>query len=379
VVNVSGPIEVPVPNEHPDDDLLADLAAEVLPDDLAERVQHHVMSCARCEGLLAEAEGIRSLLRQGQPEPMPTHVLARLERALIAARQEDESTDGSTDVTGRRSSGPATDMSETAETRPLTRLPIEGPARVEPGRRIARTGPATGRIAATGPLTGSITAGPKTGRLSRMSAPAQSARRQAMEEQRADRPSRLAPMLRVAAAVIVVLGIGGVALQLRGNGDASDEAGTAVAGRVTAAPILAPVQSSSTEYTKKALSRQVKTLIADSQQRQAQEGVQSRAAAGGDAATKDSDDSAASRESPSTLAAQGQQQLLRSPEALRACLTAIGEPEAQPLAVDLARYAGREAAIIVLAADGGGYDVWVVARDCRAGNDGTIDFVQVDS
>jgi hypothetical protein len=68
---------------------------------------------------------------------------------------------------------------------------------------------------------------------------------------------------------------------------------------------------------------------------------------------------------------------LRSPEALQECLNAIGAAKVQPVAVDLARYAGREAAIIVLPVEGGGYDVWVVARDCRAESDGTIDVVPV--
>jgi hypothetical protein len=81
---------------------------------------------------------------------------------------------------------------------------------------------------------------------------------------------------------------------------------------------------------------------------------------------------------PSPGASPGVQgQLLRSPKALQACLAAIGAAGVQPVAVDLAKYAGREAAIIVLPADGGGYDVWVVSRDCRPDNDGTIDVVNV--
>jgi hypothetical protein len=50
------------------------------------------------------------------------------------------------------------------------------------------------------------------------------------------------------------------------------------------------------------------------------------------------------------------------------------------VAIDLARYNKQEAAIIVLPADGGvGYDVWVVARNCQPGSDGTIDVVTVKS
>jgi hypothetical protein len=366
--------EVPTSNEHPDHDLLADLAAEVLPDDLAERVQAHVIGCQSCAALLAEAEGIRSLLRQLEPDPMPEEVLGRLERALVLARQEDEGTQaGQTGAIGVNRTGPI-------EVQPMgTRPPPTGSlptGSINTGRRIARSRPSG---ASSEPATGliSVVGSEKSpaSRLSRMSRPAQRARRQALEEQRADRPSRLGPLLKVAAAVLVVVGAGALTLQFTrgGSGGEFTSAGSAnsasggAAAEVKGAPVLAPVQSTNTNYNRNSLKSQINTLISSSQKFSASRDQQGTKRAS-DAATVAPRAAAASASPSGQL--QGQQ-LLRSPSALQACLTAIGADQ-PPVAIDLARYDGQEAAIIVLPADGGGYEVWVVARDCRPDNDGSI-------
>jgi len=62
------------------------------------------------------------------------------------------------------------------------------------------------------------------------------------------------------------------------------------------------------------------------------------------------------------------------PQRMVACLSALGEHDRQPVAVDLATYQGREAAVIVLTGQSGGYDVWVVARGCRPGAEGELAF-----
>jgi hypothetical protein len=363
LVNVSGPNQVPVPSEHPNNDLLADLAAEVLPDDLAGHVQEHVHGCATCSALLADAEGVRQMLLQVEPEEMPDDILARIEQALATARREDEAT-----MTGEGG----------GETRLLNRVPPLGAetGRPDPGRRIGRSGPATGRVPVAGPMTGSITTGPKTSRLNRMAAPAQSARRQAIEEQKADRPSRIAPLLpalRIAAAVLVVVGVGAATVQFTGVLDGSDSADTTAASGSAPTLLVAPVQSTDTKYTRRAMPEQVQSLLGNSRKLLSEGGAEAEQAQPR-AATDDAGASAkaASPSNQVTPDASAANQLLRSPEALKACLTALGVEDAQPEAVDLAKYGGREAAIIVVPATGAGYDVWVVARTCAPGSDGTI-------
>lgn len=362
---MSRPTQPSVPGEHPDHDLLADLAAEVLAEDLAGQVQDHVIGCQGCASLLAEAEGVRSLLRQGEPARMPADVLARLERAVVEARAEDQATAATQGVPVTR---PAADGLTDTSTRLMRPVGATG------ARRISRSAPATTAI----PTAGGA-ASPPTGRLSRMSSrPAESARRQAREEAKADRPSRLVPALWAAAAVVVLLGAGGLFMQLRGTGasDSSDSEAS-VASASGPPPVLAPVQATDTNYTRQGLSAQVQSLIQSSQALQAR--PQSRSAQDNSAGSAESTPGASAFDGKATQgAAEPPGQLLRSQDALRACLKDIGADQGQPVAVDLARYAGREAAVIVLPADGGGYEVWVVARDCRPGSDGALDVVHVD-
>jgi hypothetical protein len=179
-----------------------------------------------------------------------------------------------------------------------------------------------------------------------------------------------------AAAALIVIGGGGTALRMTTAGSddsAATSAGADSAGGSSSAEsaagadsgtgegaaalaALGPVLSTGTNYRKADLEKQVKALVTAS-----------------DKATVQADKAPGSRTSASPSGAD----LLRSPAALQACLAAIDAEGVRPIAVDLARYAGRDAALIVLPAVDGKYEVWAVARDCRADADGAIDVATV--
>lgn len=150
----------------------------------------------------------------------------------------------------------------------------------------------------------------------------------------------------LAAAAVVVFGAGGLLVktvpssggdtatsasadQLKDNGAASAEA-TPQAATV--------VRASGTAYTQASIVAQVGALLQ----------------AGG----------------PLTAVGAYDAQPLAAPAGLAGCLQALGA-STEPLAVDLATYDGAPVAVIVLATNDGGREVWVVARTCRPGADGT--------
>jgi hypothetical protein len=68
---------------------------------------------------------------------------------------------------------------------------------------------------------------------------------------------------------------------------------------------------------------------------------------------------------------------LATPAGVASCLSAIGAPQATPLLVDVARFEHRPAAVVVLPADDGGREIWVVSTTCRPGQDGTQYFTRL--
>lgn len=407
---------MPTTPDHPDDDLLADLAAEVLTPELTARVERHVIGCTRCADLLAGAEGVRALLRRSvEPEPIPRDVAARLDAALLSARLQDASTSddaapaaGDADSTatpapGTRRAARAPDTGEIRRRAAIIRPNSGSITRPAAGRATPATGvtPPTGTVPplpakdrADGPRTGSMAAraGRRAGaaaqvtRLRRKSGAPVRARRQALEEQRADERTglvaRYGGRLLPVAAGLVVIAAGGAALNASGIGPFGTEAPTAAQSDAATTserggggaldtgsapgvdggvPVLTSVLATDTDYTEVGLPDQTRRLVG--------------AARDGTAGQR----ALISPGAPSAAADSGKgNQSLRSADALRACLTELDAGNAQPVAVDLARYQGREAAVLVVPSVGGGYDVWVVARDCRPGAGGELAFTTVE-
>ena len=160
-------------------------------------------------------------------------------------------------------------------------------------------------------------------------------------------------LLGAAAAALLVVAAGGLLVQNlpSGGGDSAASGAGASSGAPengAPAPSLAArdvVVASGTAYTQADIAAQVSALLARR--------------------------SAADAYSPSR--AQG---LLTTGSGLTGCLRALGAG-APPLAVDLATYDGVPAAVFVLPASGGGREVWVVARTCQPGADGTLYYARL--
>jgi hypothetical protein len=178
-------------------------------------------------------------------------------------------------------------------------------------------------------------------------------------------PSRRTPWLAAAAAVIV-LGGGGAALVTQpwggAGGDTSagssasapQEAREDMSARASAA--AARVRSTGTDYERANLSVQVRRELL------------------GGGATPSGGPGRPFADDGSTPAGDTR---LASPGGLASCLSALGVDAGQVTAVDLARFEGQPAAIVVLGDPTGAHDVWVVGRGCRPGDDQTRYFVRL--
>jgi hypothetical protein len=512
---------------HPEDELLADLAADVLPIDVARQVEAHVIGCARCSQVLSSAESISALIRQAPPEAMPPQVRARLEQALASVQQGREpqpmprrsagpmgaaglpgavGVPGSAPLAGappRRGArtGPQPQSRQpqnpqppnpqhpnpqhpnpqsqnpwpqpnqpgqrpghpsqplrtngsgpTGPERPQVPPRAQPPARpqnpVQPERPAAaqahRPAELKGKGAPPAPNTSSYTvrplqpkrdggafpagdpttlqppvqdegpeseltqpvrkrrsrpAGPPPetsgmttlmrpvrdrppGKLTRMeSTQTVRVRRQALEEQKADEPSRwprISPQIAAAVVLVMALAGGVVFWQVHGGSGSNADSGSSASSAAGGTPMLATVEETGTKYKKSTLKNQVDTLV--SNRNKALSAPAASAAADSRTGTLSAQsDGESGTKSASSAAGEKDAELLTSPKALQACLKAIGQEGQQPVAVDLATYEDREAALIVLPGTNDGYDVWIVARTCQPGNDGTVAVVEVKS
>lgn len=388
------------PPEHPDADLLADLAADVLPTHQARAVEAHVMACARCSSVLTDAEQVRNLLLSDDPGPMPPDVLARIDQAL---QIEAAARDGMGDHPAPTAPNPVTGQTLPPQSAPRAAPPvrvispwedtttIEAFEAARKRQAAARKGVTEDRSGAGGPATttSGIAAPRSRGpRLTRPSRGPSRSRRDMRDEVRDVKAGRRGMVLAGAAGLVIMVGLGGyVVVTLLGDHEANTA--TSAASSVESAPKAAgvaggpPVVVTGTNYTGSNLKEQAKALVA----RIGEQGGQRAAAAPtADKVQPGAQSGAQPGLQPTALANSGDaaaaaaavgNDALRNPGTLSGCLNALRAGGRRPVAVDLARYEGRDAAVIVLNGANGGYEVWVVARDCRPGADGTITFLDL--
>ena len=422
-----------IPPEHPDDDLLADLAADVLPTHQARAVEAHVMTCPRCTALLTDAEQVRNLLLTDVPGSMPPDVLARIEQAL---QIEVSARDGSVEYPPPSSApipAPGYDLPQRPRVPPVqpqvrvvspwedtTTIEAFEAARKRQTAAARRSSPRSEQDGASGTSgspsgspsgstsgsTARSTSGSTARRTSGIGAPGNRgprltrpsrgpsrSRRDLREEVHDVKAGRRGVLLAGAAGVVVLLGLGGyVVTGLLGNHEANTASGSAssveAAGKAGDAAAGPPVLTTGTNYSQATLAQQAKTLVSSVSARGgafqgtgtatgaasgATTGTVPRAAvAGGGSVPAPTASSTAA-----ASAADTGDQSLRSPANLSGCLAALQAGGRRVVAVDLAKYDGRDAAIIVLDGANGGYEVWAVARDCRPGADGTITYLDI--
>lgn len=407
---------------HPDHDTLADLAADVLPEHEARVIEAHVIGCPRCAQLLADAEGIRRLLRTADPGPMPAQVWDRIAGALAAdaARGAEVHRGLSPEVAavaGGATHAPGTAMPSGADPWLTQEWPVEaarGPQHRSPrgpSIPVAAAAPMDAPTsqwerfveeaeATSGPLPGSAAtempdgvrmAGPATDShqlLPRRRTGSLRTRRDVRTEGTSHVAVRFGRPLAIAAGVLVLAGAGGLAvLRLPIGGDTSADTASGGAERAAASSaaegaFASVIRSTGTDYTTADLPVLAAQLAAAARQPAPAAGGASPLAASSSALVGPQ----SSRQGAVSAASGGGAQSdglgstaasLTDPGRLAECLDALEAGGQQPIAVDLARYEGRDAAIIVLAGRDGGYEVWAVGRDCGAGDARKFGYVPV--
>jgi hypothetical protein len=413
--------------EHPSAEQLADLAADELPADFGAVVETHVFECQQCYDLLAEAETMGQVLRNAPDPVMPDDVWNRLAGALAAAGEVTPAaaapapTDDEQWLTQTWPAVPAVGWTPQApEPQPSPPIVLDDAptsqwqvfvdeADDEVDARPRRIRAAEAAAAETGPNAPAdhVPRGREGSRLGRptMVVSRLRSRRDVREERRHASLERYGRPLGIAAGVVLAVGLGGVAFRgLAGVGASRSSMSAAGANPEAASGAAAQaleVVSTGTSYTKATITtaalKQAKTTLSlvtagggDAPAASASgshRDAGSAAAAGSLAAATGATEPRKSIGTPSPVpgaatraatAGDGSDQRLRDPAALQACLKELGvTPGTTPILVDLAKFDGRDAAVIVLAGRDGGYEVWAVARDCRTGAGGQLSYTSV--
>ncbi len=355
-----------MPGRHPDDDVLADLAADVLPPVDARAVEAHVMGCARCAALLEDAERVRALLLADDPGPVPPQVWQRIEAALGAEIASGALRADRADHAGP-AVRPAAPIDAVADTAAFQAF-VAGPdSAVRPSVAPLPPAPAEPAVGTAGwsedadPLDD-----PARWTAPRALRGGGSSRR----DSRTDGDRRRAPVLLAAAAAVVLVGVVGSVVRLTTGTDSSASFGPAPTGdgsTSSSAPEAAAaggtvVLRSGKAYTEKTLAQQAGSLLSTTSKFS-----QGRGAGG-----------SSKSQPPGPVATLSDATAdLTNPANLSACLTALNVSQDKLLAVDLATYEGREAAVLLLRSPDGGNEVWVVERTCSPGNEGALKYARL--
>jgi len=342
--------------QHPDDDLLADLAAEILPVEEAGGVEAHVRSCPTCLQVLSDTEVVRSALLQIPLDPMPDDVLRRM-RSVI--QLEVNTRDGQATSAVARPG-----RSEWEDTSEFTSV-YAAQKDASRGQRAAGSSESDG--------FGEPSDGPGVNLVQSDGAGRQrtsTVRRARGSENPKERSRPRGLWLSLAAGVVVIAAGGGLFLAGKfpfsgsqsptsaslGSAASDASGGTSlarvptVAAQSKPAGLLATVRlTSGTAYTKAAFEAQAKALLA--------------------ASTKPL---AAGRPLPS--AADGSP--LADNAGLAACIKAVQSSPANVLTVDFSTFEGAQAAIILSTVDGQTIQAWAVSPDCGSGSQVALDYAQ---
>jgi hypothetical protein len=186
-------------------------------------------------------------------------------------------------------------------------------------------------------------------------------------DSRADGERRRAPVLLAAAAAVVLFAVVGGVVRLAARSDSSTASFTQ-AGAAAASPAAPEAQAaggvvvrrSGRAYDGSTLAKQAEAL--------------SVAGLGAGAGTTTAKPRGSSGPQPSLDTAADD---LANPTNLRACLAALGLSQDRLLAVDLATFEGREAAVLLVRTADGGREVYVVERTCSPDNEGLLKYTRL--